>query len=437
MSSAAERRRELENELGKLDSERREVETRIRTMERDPRNRPPRRAGDRVTRRPDQEFRRPSAMRYTPNKDRIRAREEQDGDSADRKRAKLSNDGEKDGEDTEKKSEENAEKDKEDDKEDDKDGDKGDKDDKDEDKDDQVEDKKEKNKPSVSSAVVVKGDADSDEGEKEEKEEKPKPKDQAIVRRHKRFFGGLLGHLNSASKRLKKDRTTDFAKKKEIVEERVVKKITTTQESVRENTFKEMKKKRKVDLKKREELIRAQEAKRLELLELTLVEHMESMSHCIQTKTTPPVFWAPKSHTDKTKKLLERSVSDRSRRASKGLVTEKEKDAEWVEGLIEEIRQREKEKNERLFGGRMNESDDDGDDKEDEDKKDAKSDDDQKEKGKDEKDEEDKDEDKKVDDKSDKEGDKSDKDDDKSDKDDDKSDKDDDKSDKGEKDSDK
>lgn len=272
----SKKRQELELELRKLDIDRRDVDVRIRSIEESPRNqrilagdfsRPPPREGD--TRR-------------------IRGR----GIGSDRAEAK---------EEAEKEKEEKAE-----------------------------DAANEESTPSVSSAVVVESETKEEEGKPARG--KRKLGGGANEERNRRIFSSLLmGNLNKAQKRNKEDRDDVNLKKKEELEAKVREKLTQRTVGMLEKEAEQLAKQRDQEKKLREEIMRKEETKRRELDELIAIEHEELLGNFIRTETEPFVYYLPASHTEKTRKLLQKTKEMHDARVAEGkVVLEKELDEEFI-----------------------------------------------------------------------------------------------------------
>merc|ERR1712166_1580516 len=191
-------------------------------------------------------------------------------------------------------------------------------------------------------------DKDGDDGEVEEKKDdvrariakrreerlakRPQGKLQA---RNKRFFGSLMGQLHKANKRLKSELTSEVVQKKVIAEKKVEQRISQVRDNAQFTEMKDIKVKRAAQLDDKERVLKAQQSTRLQLLEMTLVAHAETMSGFIKTTAGPPVYWLPRDHTDTTREALEEC----KQLVAKGsVVVDMEKDVTFLDSMGERER---------------------------------------------------------------------------------------------------
>merc|ERR1712166_1221081 len=191
-------------------------------------------------------------------------------------------------------------------------------------------------------------DKDGDDGEVEEKKDdvrariakrreerlakRPQGKLQA---RNKRFFGSLMGQLHKANKRLKSELTSEVVQKKVIAEKKVEQRISQVRDNAQFTEMKDIKVKRAAQLDDKERVLKAQQSTWVQLLEMTLVAHAETMSGFIKTTAGPPVYWLPRDHTDSTREALEEC----KKLVAKGsVVVDMEKDVTFLDSMMERER---------------------------------------------------------------------------------------------------
>merc|ERR1712166_649385 len=191
-------------------------------------------------------------------------------------------------------------------------------------------------------------DKDGDDGEVEEKKDdvrariakrreerlakRPQGKLQA---RNKRFFGSLMGQLHKANKRLKSELTSEVVQKKVIAEKKVEQRISQVRDNAQFTEMKDIKVKRAAQLDDKERVLKAQQSTWVQLLEMTLVAHAETMSGFIKTTAGPPVYWLPRDHTDSTREALEEC----KQLVAKGsVVVDMEKDVTFLDSMMERER---------------------------------------------------------------------------------------------------
>eukprot|EP00466_Bigelowiella_natans_P003399 jgi/Bigna1/73139/fgenesh1_pg.23_\ len=179
-----------------------------------------------------------------------------------------------------------------------------------------------RNKPSVSSAVVSSHSS-------RRRRSTPLSGDKSLQKRNRRMMGILMGHLGKARKIFQEDKRKPQYKKKKNMEEKVEARTAEVRMEVREHAKRRAERKRMKELKVREDLLKKQREKYRQLLKLRLVEHERLLSNFIKTEQTPSVFWMPASHTDETEKLLEKAkeVCEEQVKGKLGIDFEDEEDS--------------------------------------------------------------------------------------------------------------
>eukprot|EP00467_Chlorarachnion_reptans_P009254 CAMPEP_0114506582 /NCGR_PEP_ID=MMETSP0109-20121206/11503_1 /TAXON_ID=29199 /ORGANISM="Chlorarachnion reptans, Strain CCCM449" /LENGTH=463 /DNA_ID=CAMNT_0001685177 /DNA_START=101 /DNA_END=1492 /DNA_ORIENTATION=- len=130
-------------------------------------------------------------------------------------------------------------------------------------------------------------------------------KDKVLQKRNRRMFGFLMGHLGKAKKNLAELKKTAQAKKKKSLEEKVEARTHEMRMEVREYSKKRAERKREKELKMREDILRKQREKHMMLLKLRIADHEKQLANFIRTKKSPGIFWLPAKHNEKTESLVE------------------------------------------------------------------------------------------------------------------------------------
>ncbi|KAF4680265.1 hypothetical protein FOZ60_013774 [Perkinsus olseni] len=133
------------------------------------------------------------------------------------------------------------------------------------------------------------------------------PQIRESMKRNRRMFGNLLGHLGSAKQRLEKDRKRDAAQRQEECAQRVEAKLARQRNNLREIRRLEWEERRKQDRERLEQVLKEMEAKKIELLKIRLQSHYKQMTGFIRTNAQPSVFYLPKHHNSESKELLEQT----------------------------------------------------------------------------------------------------------------------------------
>ncbi|KAF4684523.1 hypothetical protein FOZ60_007737 [Perkinsus olseni] len=136
------------------------------------------------------------------------------------------------------------------------------------------------------------------------------PQIRESMKRNRRMFGNLLGHLGSAKQRLEKGqkercgstpggvRSEGRGKASEAAQqsERNQTSRMGGEEEARSRTAGTM-----------EQVLKEMEAKKIELLKIRLQSHYKQMTGFIRTNAQPSVFYLPKHHNSESKELLEQT----------------------------------------------------------------------------------------------------------------------------------
>ncbi|GAB5371825.1 hypothetical protein AAMO2058_001613000 [Amorphochlora amoebiformis] len=141
-----------------------------------------------------------------------------------------------------------------------------------------------------------------------------------VQKRDRRLFGMLMGHLGKAKSQLDRLRKSKQARKKKSMEEKVEARMVEVRHEAHEHAKRRAEKKKMKVLKNRDEILREQRKKHMLLLQLRLADHEKKLSNFIRTKTTPGLCWLPGKHNESTEKLLAKGREESEKRIEDGLV---------------------------------------------------------------------------------------------------------------------
>jgi pinin len=172
-------------------------------------------------------------------------------------------------------------------------------------------------KPALQSAAVVVA-SETEQGEvldnvesEEKKSERPK-RTFDLQSRNKRMFGSLLFRtLADAQKEITDLEQTDTGRRKKLVEERVAKRKEEMKVELVEEAKKKVEEEKARTVAKRKELLEEQAVLEAQLQETIMRDHERTLSNFLVTKTRPPLFFLPKTHTPQTEALLEQARKER------------------------------------------------------------------------------------------------------------------------------
>jgi len=148
-------------------------------------------------------------------------------------------------------------------------------------------------------------DADHDEKRpKMERDSRPKAKEPA-EKRSRNLFGGLLGHLKAAKKRLETEKELPSMELYQKAQQRIEQKLMANRNAFQDQKKQQMESQRKDEMAKAERLEKDIDAKMILLLQKRLEAHYSCMMNFTRTKAEPTIFYLPAKMDKNSDKLLE------------------------------------------------------------------------------------------------------------------------------------